>query len=374
MNKKRLLIVFNKYKNFGGEEAVFNNELKYLNEHYEIKSLVFSNNKSSSVLWSSFNIISFIKTIYYIFIFKPDIAYFNNLWFKGSNSPLIAGLLSRKLKINIKLHNYRLSCSNSLHYRDKKICRDCDINNKKNSYKYKCYKDSLLLTLLINIYSKIQFAILKSEKINKIYVLNSLQKTILKNHGIKSNKIFEVKNIVNIRKKSSNLNFAKRKKFYFVGRLEEEKGIVDLVNIWEMLNVLNFELHIIGDGTFKKFVKLKAENNKSIFFHGNLENKSVLEHLESSRALIFPTKLYEGQPTIILEALSCDTPIISPDIPFISTNINDDKILTYKVGDLGLLKEIIEAYFDDTIYENQKILWNKFKNNFFINYPDFNLH
>lgn len=374
MKKKRVLLIFNKYQSFGGEEVSFYNELNFLQNKNIVETLEFKNKNGLSVLWSSFNIISFFKTIYKIFIFRPDIVYINNLWFKASNSPLIACLFFRKLIINIKLHNYRLSCSNAIHYRNGKICNDCNINNKVKSYQHKCYKDSLILTFLVNIYSKIQFQILKSKKINHIYVLNNLQRSILEDFGIKKSKIFEVKNIVNLRKKSNFVNSNESNKFYFIGRLEEEKGLLDLISIWKNLKVHKFELHIIGEGKLVNFVQLQGEKYENIIFHGNLSNENVLKHLESSRALIFPTRLYEGQPTIILEALSCDTPIISPDIPFLNTYLKEDKILTYKLGDSKLLKNVIESYFEDSVYLNQKILWSKFKDNFFKNYPEFNLH
>jgi len=156
--------------------------------------------------------------------------------------------------------------------------------------------------------------------------------------------------------------------------LEEEKGLLDLISIWKNLRVHKFELHIIGEGKLVNFVQLQGEKYENIIFHGNLSNENVLKHLESSRALIFPTRLYEGQPTIILEALACNTPIISPDIPFLNTYLKEDKILTYKLGDSKLLKNVIESYFEDSVYLNQKILWSKFKDNFFNNYPEFNLH
>ena len=89
MNKRnRVLIVFNKYKQLGGEQITIENEFDYLQNFYETKLLSFKNNFGPSVLWSSFNLFSFLKTFYTVLTYRPKVLYINNLWFKASNAPL----------------------------------------------------------------------------------------------------------------------------------------------------------------------------------------------------------------------------------------------------------------------------------------------
>ena len=70
-------------------------------------------------------------------------------------------------------------------------------------------------------------------------------------------------------------------------------------------------LKIIGSGDIENRLKEKYKNN-SIQFLGLLDNNEVKEIIKGSRAVVTATKLYEGQPRVLLEASSYGVPSIYP--------------------------------------------------------------
>lgn len=106
------------------------------------------------------------------------------------------------------------------------------------------------------------------------------------------------KNLLNI---DNSLN-----KLLFIGRLEEEKGIILLLNTLEELkHQFNFKLVIIGNGTLKDLV-LKYE---FVEYHPFLEQKIFLNLLNDISFFILPSK-YEPWGVVIHEMVAAGIPVI----------------------------------------------------------------
>jgi len=103
----------------------------------------------------------------------------------------------------------------------------------------------------------------------------------------------------------------------FIGRLVEEKGIIDLLEAFEMINNIKIKLLIIGDlapgerdlETVKKIEKYKKNNN--IIFTGRREDINDL--LIISDIYCLPS-YREGMPRSIIEAMAMGNAIIATDI------------------------------------------------------------
>jgi len=364
--KKKILIIFNRYKFFGGEEAAFENEKRFYSKDYIVKTLEFSNDNLFNLIFSIFNPYAFFKTLFTIILFKPDIIYLNNLWYGASNSPVVASFFARKATKKIKLHNFRLSCSKADHYLDNQTCTKCSIKNKRYSYKFKCYKNSLFTTFLINLYSNFQAKLIKSSLIDEVLVLNNLQKEILTKYGIKDKKIKIVKNVLTIRSDyAAEHNKSLKKYFLYVGRLEKEKGLLDLLDTWKSINNKNEILKIIGDGSLREDVKKYANDYNNIEYLGFLDHHLIENEIANSKCLVFPTRLFEGQPTVILEAMKIGIPVIAPNISFFETFDRKSYVSTYKLGDIQSFESLLRNFFDINFYEREKNNWRLFSDDFF---------
>jgi len=98
----------------------------------------------------------------------------------------------------------------------------------------------------------------------------------------------------------------------FVGYLDALKGVKTLLYAFSLLNKQrnNIVLVFIGDGPIKKnledFVKLKNLNGK-VIFTGWVRNP--LDYMQYFDTLVLPS-LYEGCPSVVLEAFSLGIPVL----------------------------------------------------------------
>jgi len=95
--------------------------------------------------------------------------------------------------------------------------------------------------------------------------------------------------------------------FLFVGRLAAEKG-ADLLA--EAAQAVGAPVRFIGDGGEKQAMLKRWPNLK---ISGWLPPAGVQAALQTGRALVLPSRWYEGQPLVVQEALAMGVPVIVAD-------------------------------------------------------------
>uniref|UniRef100_UPI0040573B12 glycosyltransferase n=1 Tax=Alistipes sp. TaxID=1872444 RepID=UPI0040573B12 len=104
--------------------------------------------------------------------------------------------------------------------------------------------------------------------------------------------------------------------FCFVGRLQRDKGVVELLNAFFALNASypNIALIIMGqkDGDLPKELLNKAEITPSIIFTGH--TTEVVKYLAASDIMVHPS-YREGFSMAIQQGMAMELPIVTTDIP-----------------------------------------------------------
>jgi glycosyltransferase involved in cell wall biosynthesis len=98
----------------------------------------------------------------------------------------------------------------------------------------------------------------------------------------------------------------------FVGRLSPEKGILELLDGWRRASPRDLRLLVIGDGPLMS--DARAHLDGSIRLLGRLPIGEVRQLMLSSRALVLPSRAYEVQPLVLLEALAAGLPVLASDL------------------------------------------------------------
>ncbi|AMA08218.1 hypothetical protein AWQ23_02185 [Picosynechococcus sp. PCC 73109] len=151
------------------------------------------------------------------------------------------------------------------------------------------------------------------------------------------------------------------KYYLFVGRLETEKGILNLLNAYQNLKS-EYPLYIVGSGGLQSVVEQYASDNYKIQYLGQRTREEVIQYMQGAIALIFPSTWYEGFPLTILEAYSQSLPVIGSNIGSVSYAIqNGITGLTYPVGDEKALTQalfFIEANPEKWLALKQRVLEN----------------
>lgn len=118
------------------------------------------------------------------------------------------------------------------------------------------------------------------------------------------------------------------------------KRIEETIKIFNLIEEENKKLLLLGDGLEFEKIKSNYENNKDIFFIG--KTNKILDYLQISDYFISSSES-EGLPNAVLEALSCEVPVILSDIvqhKEIENEIKNIGII-YK---LGCPEEIVKKY------------------------------
>lgn len=108
----------------------------------------------------------------------------------------------------------------------------------------------------------------------------------------------------------------KQNEVLFVGRLEEQKNVAELIKIWSLINPQGWKLNIVGDGSQRPMLETLIADlhlNESVVLSGHQDNPQVFY----KRAKIFAmTSKYEGFPMTLIECQSFGcVPIIYDSYP-----------------------------------------------------------
>jgi len=326
--KPKILLIHNYYRQPGGEDIVYEAELKLLKDsgHTVIafnednkkldESYFFKN--ASNTIWSieaHKNLRSLLKN------FKPDLAHFHNTFMRISPA---AYYVCKKEGVPVvqTLHNYRLLCPKAMLMRDGQICEECICRSIPwPSIKYKCYRNSRSTTAVVA--AMLSFHRLLRTWQNKIDMFIALSEFARQKYitgGLPGDRIMVKPNFV-----YPDLGIGEPKcgKVLFVGRISAEKGVSTLLEAWKYLKEI--PLSIIGNGPLYDLLRQKAFNDglSDIDWLGWKSRSQVLQVMQEMRLLIFPSEWYEAFSMIIVEAFASGLPVIASRLGTMAEIIDD---------------------------------------------------
>lgn len=271
-------------------------------------------------------------------------------------SPSLWAVLSKyQFKVFITLHDYFLFCPNGGMYN---YCKQCICKLRGSTlkcYLTNCDSRSYLHKLWRDIRQIVQKRYLRKISNLNIISISSLNRDIaypyLNNH---TKSWFMLHNPVEFNKLSP-VNITQNDCYLFLGRLSPEKGI-DM--FCEAISNLGLKGLVLGDGELKQEYEKKYPHIK---FVGWVSGKEKDKYIRRGKALVFPSRWYEGAPLTILEMKSYGIPCIVPDRCAASEEIEDGKTgFVFKTGDLESLTNCITKYENSDTHGMQKNITEQF--------------
>ncbi len=113
----------------------------------------------------------------------------------------------------------------------------------------------------------------------------------------------------------------KNPKFLFVGQLAEHKGIIFLADVLADVPA-GYTLDVVGGGPLEQTVRKRFSGNPWVHFHGRVTQQEVRGLLADADYLLVPSLAAENCPTVIVDALNLDVPVISSTVGGIPEMIN----------------------------------------------------
>ncbi|MFP3287809.1 MAG: glycosyltransferase [Acidilobus sp.] len=136
----------------------------------------------------------------------------------------------------------------------------------------------------------------------------------------------------------------------FHARIERLKGVFDFIEAVKGLSELKEDVRAVvvggaSESTAKEVMSYAADLGvaKNIEFRFNASSDEVLRLLASSKAFVYPTR-FDSFGLVVLESLSCGTPVVAYDIPAIRFNYADTRaVIRVRPLDVkGLVNETYE--------------------------------
>ena len=248
---------------------------------------------------------------------RPDIVHVHNL-FPNFGSRWLAKL---DLPLVVTLHNYRSVCAEGSLFRDGSPCTLCPDGAKWSGLRHRCYRDSAVATLPLALANR--RGLLKNpllERADRILVPSEFHRELLIRFGLDPNRSRTSPNFV---PDSPTADYAyaetERSGWLYVGRLDAGKGILPLVNSWPE----GEHLTVVGDGPLRTTVTSAAR--QGIHVIGSQPRSSVDHYLRRCEGLIFPSRHFESQPLVYLEALRAGTPTVARDGNAVAAAVREER-------------------------------------------------
>ena len=315
----KILLVHNYLSDRGGEDRCFDllvnllqkkghTTYKFIKDSKVIETGFTTRVKTAIGMFNSKLIKKELSDV--IYEFKPKIVHISNIF------PLISQAvytLCRRSNLPIvqSIHNYRYLCPKATLYRNGSTCELCV---KKNFFypaiKYGCYHNSHLASLIFStsyVYHQTKNLLNLVDKF--IFPAMFARNYYVKYLNIPINKTKVIPNFVEDIT-CDNKSTKKGNYFLYVGRLSEEKGILNLLEIFSRLPELR--LIIIGDGSLKEKVK-NYTKFKNISYLGYLSREKLYSYMKRALFTIIPSApLYDFGPLVLMESYANGTPVIAP--------------------------------------------------------------
>jgi glycosyltransferase involved in cell wall biosynthesis len=151
----------------------------------------------------------------------------------------------------------------------------------------------------------------------------SISKELLKEYGLDLKGLAVIGNGVDEKlffpkQKQSGDGDKGKRYILFVGRMDREKGLFDLVECGKYICSGRSDIIFIFVGRGRELEKLKEKTRKlglqhRFIFLGQIDKNRLVRLYQNATLFVLPS-YHEGLPTVLLEAMSCGIPIVATDV------------------------------------------------------------
>jgi glycosyltransferase involved in cell wall biosynthesis len=330
MQSLSVLVIHNRYQQPGGEDAVVHAEVELLRRAgHRVVQYVRDNSaianypslRQASLFFSAtWDRRAYAQIRALIQKERPDIAHCHNLLPQVSPAAYYA-CRSAGVPVVQTLHNYRLLCPAGTCFNHLGVCGKC---NPSLAYSIGrgCYRGSRLQTAAVALMLKahrwrgtwnhVVDAYLAPSRFCRDYFVEA---------GLPEAKVHLKRNFL---ERDPGQRTGRGDYALFAGRLSAEKGVLEMLNIWQRLP--HIPLVIAGGGPLYDEARCLVERSASahIKLLGRLDPQQALVQMKGARFLVFPSRWNEPFGMGLIEAAACGVPSIASRIGAIPELVIDN--------------------------------------------------
>lgn len=205
---------------------------------------------------------------------------------------------------------------------------------------------------------------------DKIINISKYEQNQAIKYGFNKNKMIMIYNGVEdtVNKSNLKLNWDKNKiNLLFVGRLDRQKGLDLLLDVYNKIKLKNLHLYVIGTGILDNNLPQSTEH---VTYLGWVNNKDIDAYYQACDAVIMPSR-WEGFGLVAVEAMRNSKPVIVSSagaLPeLIKNNING---YVFNLKDKFSLRDILIKLDRDKLkiigFKNRKLFLKTFTSKQFV--------
>lgn len=344
----RIIVVHNFYQQPGGEDQVFNDEVRLLTRFgHEVQTFEVHNDLiKEQNAWTQLRATFWNRRLANalgekIASHQAEVVHFHNTFPLISPGAYYAARRAGAAVVQT-LHNYRLICPGALLYRDQSPCERC-VGSWLSlpGIVHGCYRNSRAVTAVTaGMLAFHRIIRTWKNRVDLYLALSEFGRQRFIQGGLPDDRIMVKPNFLN---DDPGAGHGEGNYALFVGRLTQDKGVETLLQAWPMVKHA-LKLKIVGDGPLSEQVKASATQDTGIEWLGRQPASHVVELMKEATCLIVPSRWYEGHPRTIVESLACGTPVIASRIGAIPESLPDKHDLFFEPGNPFQLAAVVNRY------------------------------
>lgn len=358
------IIMANKFhRQQGGCETVYLSEIEKLKQHgnqvaefsmHEHNSLPsdYSSYFADEVDYSNNSIVSKIKSaskVIYNFDarnklksllndFSPDVFHAHNIYHQLSPSIFEAAKKAGVPSI-LTSHDLKLVCPNYKMYVNNAPCEKCIGGAYFNCLVNKCSKGSVVNSAINTLEAYTHKITGAYQKVDRIICPSEFNAKMLYRAGYDEDRVSVLPNGIKV--PELNEQHEKHDYILYVGRITQDKGVADIIDVARRFPKIKFKL--AGDGPERKLYEELSLDLKNVDFLGFLGRSEVDRLISHSLCVVVSSLLYENCPMAILESMSLGKVVIASNIGGIPEIItNGENGFLYNNGDISTFSDAID--------------------------------
>ncbi|MCE0497373.1 MAG: glycosyltransferase family 4 protein [Methylacidiphilales bacterium] len=325
----RILQIFNRYLQYGGEEGIVTQIGEALQEFHDVENFLTSSAEvTGNSVWSTlqipwksaYNADVLSKLRHYHQTGRFDLWQIHNIF--PTMSPVV---YERALEWNVPivhyLHNYRLSCVNGFFLNHGQPCQRCLSGNFWPAFQTACWHESHLQSGWMGLITAHIRKLPLFERVFQWIAISEAQKREYVRMGVPESKIRVIHHF--LEPKEAVLPASRSPTAIFVGRLSTEKGVHRLLEAWKLIQGGERKLLVIGDGPERAGLERQAAGLKGVVFTGFVEKSQQRQFWREALFSVVPSIWMEPFGMTVLEAWSHGRPVIAHKIGALPELIRD---------------------------------------------------
>jgi glycosyltransferase involved in cell wall biosynthesis len=312
----KILVCHNRYRQRAGEEVVFDNMVRILEQRgHQVIPVLASNatlgpslGTAGRMLVSPFSPGSYRRVRAVVRKERPDVAIVQNV-FPLLSPSIYWALRHERVPVLQKIFNYRLACPAGTFFSRGKVCERCIRGNYFNGVVRACFRDSFVMSALYCLSLAVnRWLGTFRTGIDRYVVPDRFFQKKLVEAGYETSKFRRVANPFDV--SEFRPEPASDGSLLFVGRLVREKGVLTLIEAAR--RAPGAKVVIVGDGALRGVVERDRPGNVS--FLGPQYGEDLKRTMARARAVLVPSEWYDNGPMVVYQAFAMGKPVIASDI------------------------------------------------------------